>query len=389
MKSSAAGVDTSSGTRNSVRDAGFVALDLNVWVHKKQSWVDVQQTTAVGERTCPAAFLVRLKEAHGPRGGFLYVSPRCLGADSPSVRGKRVDQEEATTYENRGERRMHTAFPVLKAMHIRDSRENKLARRSTVKQQISAEDQRKEEEELQMALVLAFALSVQNKVASPRPGANGAGQLAPQSQPGAQQGTTAATVCRVRVLYDFTPSEPSELAFDKGDVIAVVESVAGVFPLKSVEKLQDPTREELGRNAQTESRVFGEIKTLEKRLALLGVKGGGSRRGKREEEEIGDLYQRTFSIRAKLIELVGKSPQQKARGSPNDVPAEQFTKLNEKFIIARRDFEHLREDSMKAPQHYQQYPVRARQPCQMYPPQQHRQPYGAAQQSPPPQGYPP
>lgn len=194
-----------------------------------------------------------------------------------------------------------------------------------VKQQISQDDRRKEEEELQMAL----ALSVQDKAAatSPQPTTNGGSERVSQAQPGAQQGTTAATVSRVRALYDFAPSEPGELAFAKGDVIAVLESVykdwwkgslkgqTGIFPLNYVEKMADPTKEDLERDAQMEAEVFGEIKNVEKLLALLSVGEGRSRRGEREEEEIGDLYQRTLSIRPKLIELIGKYSQKKGRMS--------------------------------------------------------------------------
>jgi signal transducing adaptor molecule len=145
-----------------------------------------------------------------------------------------------------------------------------------------------------------------------------------QAQPAAPQGTTAATVSRVRALYDFTPSEPGELAFRKNDIIAVLESVfkdwwkgslrgqTGIFPLNSEEKLQDPTKDELERDAQMESEVFGEIKNVEKLLALLSVGGeAGGRRGEREEEEISELYQRTLSIRPKLIELIARYSQKK------------------------------------------------------------------------------
>lgn len=193
-----------------------------------------------------------------------------------------------------------------------------------VKKEISSDDRRKEEEELQMAL----ALSVKDKgpaATEQQPSNGGAIQQQPvQTQPGAQQGTTAATVSRVRALYDFTPSEPGELAFKKNDIIAVLESVykdwwkgslrgqTGIFPLNYVEKLQDPTKEELERDAQMEAEVFGQIKNVEKLLALLSTGGeGGGRRGEREEEEISELYQRTLSIRPKLIELIGRYSQKK------------------------------------------------------------------------------
>lgn len=206
------------------------------------------------------------------------------------------------------------------------------------KREISGEDRRKEEEELQMAL----ALSVQDKggsggkaVGSPDVGRGAGGvverddgevQGGAQQQQQQQQGTTAATVSRVRALYDFTPSEPGELAFRRDDVIAVLESVykdwwkgslrgqTGIFPLNYVEKLQDPTKEELERDAQMEADVFGEIRNVEKLLALLSVRDGGSgRRGEREEEEIAELYQRTLGIRPKLIELIGKYSQKKGK----------------------------------------------------------------------------
>ncbi|KAI6790071.1 Class E vacuolar protein-sorting machinery protein [Hortaea werneckii] len=269
------------------------------------------------------------------------------------------------------------------------------------KQQISSDDRRKEEEELQMALALSVQDKGGNQATSPGrdegPGAaterDDSEPQPAQAQPGAQQGTTAATVSRVKALYDFTPSEPGELAFRKDDVIAVLESVykdwwkgslrgqTGIFPLNYVEKLQDPTKEDLERDANMEAEVFGEIKNVEKLLALLSVRdgAGSGRRGEREEEEIGDLYQRTLSIRPKLIELIGRYSQKK----------DDFTQLNEKFIKARRDYEALLESSMSHPyqQQQQQFPIRTPQASHpMYPPpQQQRQPYGA----PPPAGYPP
>jgi signal transducing adaptor molecule len=86
----------------------------------------------------------------------------------------------------------------------------------------------------------------------------------------------------------------------------------GIFPLNYVEKLQDPTKEELERDANMEADVFGEIKNVEKLLALLSVGAeGGGRRGEREEEEISELYQRTLSIRPKLIELIARYSQKK------------------------------------------------------------------------------
>ncbi|PGH31537.1 signal transducing adaptor molecule [[Emmonsia] crescens] len=221
------------------------------------------------------------------------------------------------------------------------------------KRQITDFDRQKEEEELQMAL----ALSIKDKPASSTAHNNTAAQPTTsqgnQSQPAPSQpvpsGTTAATVSRVRALYDFQPSEPGELQFRKGDVIAVLESVykdwwkgslrgqTGIFPLNYVEKLSDPTQEELQREAQMEAEVFAEIKNVEKLLTLLST--SSSELNVQENDEITTLYHSTLAIRPKLIELIGKYSQKK----------DDFTQLNEKFIKARRDYESLLEASMAHP----------------------------------------
>jgi len=194
-----------------------------------------------------------------------------------------------------------------------------------VKKQITDYDRQKEEEELQMAL----RLSIQDKSApssSQQPAS--AAELSAQTSgtPAGgphpiSSGTTAATVSRVRALFDFQPSEPGELQFRKGDVIAVLESVykdwwkgslrgqTGIFPLNYVEKLQDPTPDELQREAQTEAEVFGQIKNVEKLLALLSTSTGDT--NVRDNEEITELYHSTLAIRPKLIELIGKYTQKK------------------------------------------------------------------------------
>jgi signal transducing adaptor molecule len=130
-------------------------------------------------------------------------------------------------------------------------------------------DRQKEEEELQMAL----KLSIQDKTAQtqPKPAQQSTSAGLSQSQPAAltqtvPSGTTAATVSRVRALFDFHATDPDELTFRKGDIIAVLE-----FPLNYVEKLADPTAEELQREAQMEAEVFAEIKNVEKLLTLLST----------------------------------------------------------------------------------------------------------------------
>jgi signal transducing adaptor molecule len=152
-------------------------------------------------------------------------------------------------------------------------------------------DRQKEEDELQMALKLSLQEDDRKRRGSePASSSAAAGtssgraaEPAPAPSQPLSSGTTAATVSRVRALFDFVPSEPGELEFKKGDVIAVLESVykdwwrgslkgkTGIFPLNYVEKLTDPSPEELQREAQMEAEVFAEIKNVEKLLTLLST----------------------------------------------------------------------------------------------------------------------
>lgn len=251
------------------------------------------------------------------------------------------------------------------------------------KRQITDVDRQKEEEELQMAL----ALSIKDKPADGQASGKKPSQASSSRTPGPSQhttpsqpvpsGTTAATVSRVRALFDFQPSEAGELQFRKGDIIAVIESVykdwwkgslrgqTGIFPLNYVEKLADPTQDDLQREAQMEAEVFGEIKNVEKLLTLLST--SSSELNVRDNEEITELYHSTLAIRPKLIELIGKYSQKK----------DDFTQLNEKFIKARRDYESLLEASMSQPSQPQygrqsqpQYGYDGGYPQQGPPPQQ-------------------
>ncbi|KAK4110987.1 hypothetical protein N656DRAFT_712759 [Canariomyces notabilis] len=264
------------------------------------------------------------------------------------------------------------------------------------KNRLTELDRQKEEEELQMAL----KLSLQEEERKRKPvemaaGPSQSGGPAGAGTQGQQQatpilpvpsGTTAATVSRVRALYDFVPSEPGELEFKKGDVIAVLESVykdwwrgslkgkTGIFPLNYVEKLTDPTPEELQREAHMEAEVFAEIKNVEKLLTLLSTSNTAPR--EEDNEEISKLYHQTLAIRPKLIKLIEKYSQKK----------DDFTQLNEKFIKARRDYEALLESSMSHPPAptYHQYAMRPQVP-QGYPPP--GQGYGAPPQPQDPQRF--
>ena len=177
---------------------------------------------------------------------------------------------------------------------------------------------------------MALALSVKDKASTAQPSSQKPDVAASSSSSTAQStnslqrvptGTTAATVSRVRALFDFQPSEPGELQFRKGDIIAVLESVykdwwkgslrgqTGIFPLNYVEKLSDPTQQDLQREAHMEAEVFSEVKNVEKLLTLLST--SSSELNIKDNEEITALYHSTLAIRPKLIELIGKYSQKK------------------------------------------------------------------------------
>ncbi|POS87474.1 hypothetical protein EPUL_000815, partial [Erysiphe pulchra] len=221
-------------------------------------------------------------------------------------------------------------------------------------------DRQKEEEELQMALRLS--IQQEKPVDIKKPLAMGSSIHSarvndePETTTPVPSGTTAATVSRVRALYDFQASDPDELTFSKGDIIAVLESVykdwwkgllkgrTGIFPLNYVEKLADPTPEEIRREAQVEAEVFAEIKNVEKLLTLLSTASPDM--NIQDNDEIGKLYYSTLAMRPKLIELIGKYSQKK----------DEFTQLNERFIKSCRDYENLLDASVSQSQApYHQY----------------------------------
>lgn len=220
------------------------------------------------------------------------------------------------------------------------------------KRVITNADREKEEEELQIALAISLNERQQETtLGSTEHDSPQTKTLPLQVKLSPVSHTTAATVPRVRALYDFVPSESGELAFRKGDIIAVLESVykdwwkgslrgqTGIFPLNYVEKLRDPTPEEMQRESQMEVEVFGQIKNVEKLLALLSTSSDSN---VQDNDEITTLYHSTLAIRPKLIELIGKYSQKK----------DDFMALNERFIKARKDYESLLETSMSQTSHY-------------------------------------
>src|SRR5579859_3264050 len=232
------------------------------------------------------------------------------------------------------------------------------------KREITDADRKKEEEELQMALALSLSDTHISQPSTSQPqGYNPPQQQQYSQQPQQQQApvqkpqTTAATVSRVKALYDFSPSEPSELPFRRGDIISVLDSVykdwwrgslrgqTGIFPVNYVEILKDPTPEELMREAEEESKILSEGRNIEKLLGLLANAEGG--RGV-EDEDLQGLYNSTLAIRPKLVKLIEKYSMRKGSSYVATLAnfVDELIALNEKFHKARHDYDVLMESSM-------------------------------------------
>lgn len=105
----------------------------------------------------------------------------------------------------------------------------------------------------------------------------------------------------------------------------------GIFPLNYVEKVLDPTPEELQLEAQAEAEVFREIKNVEKLLTLLSTSSPES--SLKDDEEVTALYQSMLAVRPKLVELIKKYSQRKGNNYFSLLPIRQ--KLTLRQTISR------------------------------------------------------
>ncbi|CAG8575557.1 6845_t:CDS:10 [Paraglomus brasilianum] len=197
--------------------------------------------------------------------------------------------------------------------------------------------QMQEEEDLQTALAMSISETQKKESAS-------TGLLTGVAK---NDGSRDPPVTRVRALYDFAPSESSELGFSRGDVITVLDSVykdwwrgelrgrTGIFPVNYIEKLPDPTPADLAREAEVETSVFAESKNIEKLLQMLSIIDP-NRDSFSENEEIQTLYHSTLAVRPKLVKLIEKYSQKK----------DELIALNEKFTKARATYDRLLEVSI-------------------------------------------
>lgn len=152
---------------------------------------------------------------------------------------------------------------------------------------------------------------------------------------------------RVRALYDFAPTEEGELAFAKGDVIRVLDSVyehwwrgelrgeAGIFPVNYVEVLPEPSPADMQREAELEARIFAQANDIDRLLSKLRSLDP-HRDNLAEDEELQELYQSSLSMRPKIVKLIDRY----------SVKVAELRTMNEKFVRARGTFDQMMEQSL-------------------------------------------
>ncbi|KAL4066094.1 hypothetical protein V8B97DRAFT_1864822 [Scleroderma yunnanense] len=154
-------------------------------------------------------------------------------------------------------------------------------------------------------------------------------------------------VTRVRALHTFEASEPGELAFERGDIIRVVDRAyrdwwrgqlrgrTGIFPVNYVEPLPEPTAAELAREAEQEAAIFAQAANVDQLLVLLrGLDSTGERLA--DNEEIQELYRSCMTLRPKIVKLIDKYSQKRA----------DLISMNEGFVKARTLFDRMMEESL-------------------------------------------
>ncbi|KAH9004545.1 hypothetical protein EDB86DRAFT_2883929 [Lactarius hatsudake] len=180
-----------------------------------------------------------------------------------------------------------------------------------------------------------------------------AGESSPPLLPSHSQPTSATPsaevygVTRVRALHSFEPTESNELAFEKGDVIKVVNREykdwwrgqlrgrTGIFPVNYVEPLPEPTAAELAAEAQQESTVFSQAANVDRLLTMLRTLDP-AKDNLADNEEIQELYRSCMTLRPKIVKLIDKYSQKRA----------DLVSMNESFVKARTIFDRMMEESL-------------------------------------------
>ncbi|PVF99897.1 hypothetical protein CPB86DRAFT_267290 [Serendipita vermifera] len=156
-----------------------------------------------------------------------------------------------------------------------------------------------------------------------------------------------STATRVKALHNFEPADAGELAFEKGDIIKVVDRThrdwwrgqlkgrTGIFPVNYVEPLADPTPAEIAREAEADAAVFAQAANIDRLLHKLR-NFDISKDNLVDDEEVQELYRSSMSVRPKVIRLIEKYTQKKA----------ELTMMNDSFVSAKELFDRMMEESL-------------------------------------------
>ncbi|KAA1082446.1 ESCRT-0 subunit protein hse1 [Puccinia graminis f. sp. tritici] len=152
---------------------------------------------------------------------------------------------------------------------------------------------------------------------------------------------------KVKALYDFEPNEEGELSFKEGDIIRVIDSVykdwwkgelrgqIGIFPVNYIETIPDPSPEALTREAEAEAAVFAQACEIDRLLQMMNNLDA-KRDNLADNDELSELYQRTLSMRPKIVRLIEKYSQKRA----------ELLQINNKFMKAKTTYDTMIEQSL-------------------------------------------
>ncbi|KAA1079217.1 ESCRT-0 subunit protein hse1 [Puccinia graminis f. sp. tritici] len=152
---------------------------------------------------------------------------------------------------------------------------------------------------------------------------------------------------KVKALYDFEPNEEGELSFKEGDIIRVIDSVykdwwkgelrgqIGIFPVNYIETIPDPSPEALTREAEAEAAVFAQACEIDRLLQVMNNLDA-KRDNLADNDELSELYQRTLSMRPKIVRLIEKYSQKRA----------ELLQINNKFMKAKTTYDTMIEQSL-------------------------------------------
>ena len=144
------------------------------------------------------------------------------------------------------------------------------------------------------------------------------------------------------------PSEPGELAFSRGDVIRVIENVyehwwrgelrqeVGIFPVNYIEVLPEPSPEKVQQELEMENEVFAAAPEIDRLLTKLRSIDP-TRDNLAEDDELQDLYQRSLSLRPKIIRLIDRY----------SAKVTELRGMNDKFVRARATFDEMMEKGLE------------------------------------------